>query len=66
MMDGDECGTVGGMSGRGNRSTRRKPAPAPQVPHDLAGAQTQAAALGNRRLTNRLSYNTATFSYLYI
>jgi hypothetical protein len=24
-MDEDECGAVGGMIGRGNRSTRRKP-----------------------------------------
>jgi hypothetical protein len=36
--DGD-CGETGGMKiGRGNRSTRRKPAPAPlcppQIPHD--------------------------------
>jgi hypothetical protein len=39
MID-DECGVVGGMRiGRGNRSTRRKPAPVPlcppQMPHDL-------------------------------
>jgi hypothetical protein len=38
--DGDECGAVGGMRiGRGNESTRRKPAPVPlcppQIPHDL-------------------------------
>jgi hypothetical protein len=36
----DECGAAGGMKiGRGNRSTRRKPAPvphcSPQIPHDL-------------------------------
>jgi hypothetical protein len=35
----DDCGEIGGMTiGRGNRSTRRKPAPAPlcptQTPHD--------------------------------
>jgi hypothetical protein len=24
---GDECGAMGGMLGKGNRSTRRKPAP---------------------------------------
>jgi hypothetical protein len=34
----DDCGAIGGMKiGRGNRSTRRKPAPAllcpPQIPH---------------------------------
>jgi hypothetical protein len=29
-VDGDECGEVGGMRiGRGNRNTRRKPAPVP-------------------------------------
>jgi hypothetical protein len=35
-MDG-ECGAVGGIMGRGNRRTRRKPAPVPlcppQIPH---------------------------------
>jgi hypothetical protein len=39
MID-DDYGVVGGMRiGRGNRSTRRKPAPvslcSPQIPHDL-------------------------------
>jgi hypothetical protein len=30
MIDEDDCGAIGGMKiGRGNRSTRRKPAPAP-------------------------------------
>jgi hypothetical protein len=43
MIDDDECGAVGGMRiGRGNRITRRKPAPVPlfppQIPHDLTGA----------------------------
>jgi hypothetical protein len=38
--DDDECGAVGGVRiGRGNRSTRRKPAPVqlclPQIPLDL-------------------------------
>jgi hypothetical protein len=38
ICDGD-CGEIGGMKiGRGTRSTRRKPAPAPlckpQIPHD--------------------------------
>jgi hypothetical protein len=36
---GGDCGEIGGMYiGRGNRSTRRKPAPvplcSPQIPHD--------------------------------
>jgi hypothetical protein len=41
MMDGDECGAVGGMIGRQNRSTLREPAPmplCPQMPHDLTWA----------------------------
>jgi hypothetical protein len=41
--------------GRGNRSTRRKPAPAPlcppQIPHDQTRVWTRAAAVGSRRLT---------------
>jgi hypothetical protein len=52
----DERGAVGGMKiGRGNRSTRRKPATVPlcppQIPHDLTWARTRAAAVGSRRLT---------------
>jgi hypothetical protein len=42
-------------TGRGNRSTRRKPAPVPlcppQIPHDLSWAGTRAAAVGSQRLT---------------
>jgi hypothetical protein len=31
MIDENDCGAIGGMKiGRGNRSTRRKPAPAPR------------------------------------
>jgi hypothetical protein len=56
MVDDDECGELGGMRiGRGNRSTRRKPAPVPlcppQIPHDLTWSQTWAAVVGSRRLT---------------
>jgi hypothetical protein len=54
-MDYDECGAVGGMLSRGNRSTRRKPAPLPlyppQIPHDLTRARTRAAAVESRWLT---------------
>jgi hypothetical protein len=33
MIDEGDCGVIGGMKiGRGNRSTRRKPAPAPLCP----------------------------------
>jgi hypothetical protein len=49
MID-DECRTVGGMIGRGNRSTRRKPVPVPlcppQISHDLTRARTRAVAVG--------------------
>jgi hypothetical protein len=55
MIDDDD-GAVGGMRiGRGNRSTRRKPAPVPlcppQIPHDLSWDGIRAAAVGSRRLT---------------
>jgi hypothetical protein len=55
MID-DECGAVGGMRiGRGNWSTRRKPAPvslsAPQIPYNLNWARTRPAAFGSRWLT---------------
>jgi hypothetical protein len=46
IIDEDDCGVIGGMKiGRGNRSSRRKPAPAPlcppQIPHDHRGAYGQ-------------------------
>jgi hypothetical protein len=55
-IDDGDCGSVGGMKiGRGNQSTRRKPAPLqlcpPQIPHDLTQARTRAAAMGSQRLT---------------
>jgi hypothetical protein len=47
-------GEIGGMIGRGNRSTRRKPSPvppcAPQTPH-AARTRNRAAAVGSQRLT---------------
>jgi hypothetical protein len=47
-------GENGGMIGRGNRTTRRKPAPVqlcpPQTPH-AARTRTRAAAVGSQRLT---------------
>jgi hypothetical protein len=50
IHDGD-CGEIGGIKiGRGDRSTQRKPAPAPlcppQIPHDQTRARTRAAAVG--------------------
>jgi hypothetical protein len=55
MIDDGDCGAVGGMKiGRRNRSTRRKPAPAPlcppQIPHDQIRARTRAAAVVSQRL----------------
>jgi hypothetical protein len=45
-MDDDECGATDGLIGRGNRSTRRKPAQIPfcppQIPHDLTRARPHA------------------------
>jgi hypothetical protein len=47
-------GEIGGMIGRRNRSTMRKPAPVPlcppQTPH-AARTRTRAAAVGSQRLT---------------
>jgi hypothetical protein len=48
----NEYGTFGGMrTGRGNRSTWRKPAPVQfytqQIPHNLTMDRTQAAELAN-------------------
>jgi hypothetical protein len=56
LIDDGDCGEIGGMKiGRGNRSTRRKPAPAPlcppQIPHDQTRARTRAAAVGSQRVT---------------
>jgi hypothetical protein len=55
MMDDDECGAVGRMNGRGNRSTCRKYAPLlfcpSQIPHNLTWVLARAAAVGSRRLT---------------
>jgi hypothetical protein len=47
-------GEIGGMIDRGNRSTRRKPAPEPlcppQTPHAVR-TRTRVAAVGSQRLT---------------
>jgi hypothetical protein len=54
ISDGD-CVETGGMKiGRGNRSTRRKPAPVPLCPPQTTHAvrtRTRAAAVGSQRLT---------------
>jgi hypothetical protein len=51
-----EDGEFGGIKiGMGNRSTRRKPAPAPlcrpQIPLDQIRVRIRAAAVGSQRLT---------------
>jgi hypothetical protein len=52
-------GEIGGMIGRGNRSTRRNPAPMPlcppQTPH-AARTRTRVAAVGSQRLTAELRH----------
>jgi hypothetical protein len=57
-----EAGEFGGtMTGKGNRSTRRKPAPVQlcpqQIPHDLTGREP--GRRGEKPATNRVSYGTA-------
>jgi hypothetical protein len=47
-------GDIGGMIGRGNRSTRRKPATVPLCPPEtpyVARTRSRAAAVGSQRLT---------------
>jgi hypothetical protein len=65
--DDDECGAVGGMIGKGNRSTRRKTTPAPlcllQISHDVTRARTRAAAVG-RHANNLLNYGSVSVLYL--
>jgi hypothetical protein len=61
MGDYDD-GEIGGMIiGRGNRSTRRKPAPVPlcrpQIPH-AARKRTNPGGSGRKPATKRLSYGT--------
>jgi hypothetical protein len=55
MKDDGDCAAIGGKRvGRGNRSTRRKPAPVPlcplQIPHNLTRTRTRGAAVGSQRL----------------
>jgi hypothetical protein len=69
MIDEGDCGAIGGMKiGRGNRSTRRKPALVPlcppQIRHDQTRAQT-ADHRGGKPATNRLSYGVAYFRFSF-
>jgi hypothetical protein len=60
---------IGGMIGRGNRNTRRKPAPVPlclpQTPH-AARTRNQAAAVGSQRLTAWAAARSFVYFSLYI
>jgi hypothetical protein len=56
MIDDGDCGAIGGMKiCRGNRNSRRKPAPAPlrtpQISHEQTRARTRAAAMESQQLT---------------
>jgi hypothetical protein len=56
QIDDGDCEAIGGLKiGRGNRSTRREPAPVPlrppQAPHDQTRAGTRVAAVGSQRVT---------------
>jgi hypothetical protein len=62
-----DIGEIGGMIGRENRSTRRKPATVllcpPQTPH-AARTRTRAAAMGNQRLTTELRHGLDKVCYI--
>jgi hypothetical protein len=56
MIDNGVYGATGRMKiGRGNRNTRREPAPVPlsppHIPHDEIRDRTRAAAVGSQQLT---------------
>jgi hypothetical protein len=67
IIDDGDCGM---KIGRGNWSTRRKPAPAPlcppQIPHDQTWARIRAAAVGSQRLTAWAIYGWSFKKVLYI
>jgi hypothetical protein len=60
-MDDDECGAVGGMIGKGNRSIGREFAPMtlspPEIPYDLTPGSNPGLR-GGKLATNRLIYGT--------
>jgi hypothetical protein len=66
MIDEDDFWSIGGMkTGRGNRSTRRKPTPAPLCPPQNPTWQTRSRTpnrSNGKPATNRLSYGAAFFS----
>jgi hypothetical protein len=65
MTDEDDFWRIGMKTGRGNRSTRRKPTPAPLCPPQNPTWQTRTRTpdrSGGKPATNRLSYGAAFFS----
>jgi hypothetical protein len=72
MIDEGDCGAIGGVKiGRGNRSTRRKPALAPlcppQIPHDFDSCLYLHKVLrfGFSEETENFSYNSYSL-YIYV
>jgi hypothetical protein len=67
LAPGDyDNGEIGGMMiDRGNRSTRRKPAPVPLCPPQTPQAYPDANPdrRGGKPATNRLSYGTVVFHF---
>jgi hypothetical protein len=63
MIDDGDCGTIGGIKiGRGNRNTKRKPAPVPLCPPQIPNDQTRTripSRRGGKSATNHLSYGAA-------
>jgi hypothetical protein len=70
MIDGMIFGAIGGMKfGRGNRSTRRKPTPAPICPPQNPTWQTRSRTpdrSGGKPATNRLSYGAAFLTVILV
>jgi hypothetical protein len=53
-------GEIGGMIGRGNRNTRKKPVPVPLCPPQTPRCpDANPGRRGEKPATNRLSYSTA-------
>jgi hypothetical protein len=67
MLGDGDCEEIDGMKiGKGNRSTRRKPAPAPLCPPQIPHDQTWVSTRGGKPATNRLRYGAAKLSYYQI
>jgi hypothetical protein len=63
--DYDECGAIGGMLGKGKRSTRRKPAPVPLCPPQIPYGLSLGCRGGNLAI-NRLSYDMAKMNHYWM